>query len=146
MQESILYCKFPPSRRKEATLLERQTPAIPREQYLQLVGLAEDLCQNARQGCEGFSPEQLVAALVERAAEAMAEDQRRQRRSRQAEGIARAKREGVRFGRPMAQAKGDFPGLVAQWQAGQITFRQAQQASGLSESTFYRRLRQLRQA
>lgn len=124
--------------------MERQNPAIPREEYLRLVGLAESLCR----GPDGPnpSPEELVAALVGQAAEAMAESQRRQRRQLQAEGIARAKREGVRFGRPMAQAKGDFPGLVAQWQAGQITFRQAQQASGLSESTFYRRLRQLRQA
>ncbi len=66
--------------------------------------------------------------------------------SRSAEGIAQAKRAGVRFGRPMAPTPQDFPALVQRWQAGEITFRQALSASGLSESTFYRRLRQSRQA
>ena len=74
----------------------------------------------------------------------VAENERENIRQRQAEGIAAAKARGVRFGRPAAPVPEDFPDLVRAWEAGEIDFREALRRTGLSESTFYRRLREYR--
>ena len=151
--------------------MNEQKPVIPRDEYARLLSLAEDFYRQNRQDCKKALPEDLVSALVSQAADILAKTSRQERKARQAEGIAQAKRAGVRFGRPpaatptrpdgaTAHASGagvglgppraptptDFPALVQRWQSGEITFRQALAASGLSESTFYRRLRQNRQA
>lgn len=76
----------------------------------------------------------------------VAENERCTIRSRQAEGIAAAKARGVRFGRPFVEPPDDFPMLVEAWEAGALDFRDALGASGLSEATFYRRLREYRLA
>lgn len=74
----------------------------------------------------------------------VAENERANIRQRQAEGIAAAKKRGVRFGRPNVQPPEDFPSIVAEWEAGQLEFRDALARSGLTEATFYRRLREYR--
>jgi len=74
----------------------------------------------------------------------VAENERINIRSRQAEGIAAAKQRGVRFGRPHVPPPADFPAIVAEWEAGQLHFQDALTRSGLSEATFYRRLREYR--
>ena len=74
----------------------------------------------------------------------VAENERINTRQRQAEGIAAAKKRGVRFGRPNVQPPEDFPSIVAEWEAGQLEFRDALARSGLAEATFYRRLREYR--
>ena len=114
--------------------MAEQKPVIPREDYLRLLSLAEDFYRQSRQSDKNIPPEDLVSALVGQTADILAKTSRQDRRVRQAEGIAQAKRAGVRFGRPMAPTPQDFPALVQRWQAGEITFRQALSASGLSES------------
>ncbi len=74
----------------------------------------------------------------------VAENERVNIRQRQAEGIAAAKQRGVRFGRPSVAPPEDFPALVAAWETGRLTFSEALHRSGLSQATFYRRLRELR--
>ncbi len=74
----------------------------------------------------------------------VAENERANIRTRQAEGIAAAKKRGVRFGRPNVQPPEDFPSIVAEWEAGRLEFRNALVRSGLAEATFYRRLREYR--
>ena len=74
----------------------------------------------------------------------VAENERANIRQRQAEGIAAAKKRGVRFGRPYVKPPDDFPAIVAEWEAGRLNFREALARSGLSEATFYRRLREYR--
>ena len=74
----------------------------------------------------------------------VAENERANIRQRQLEGIAAAKKRGVRFGRPNVQPPEDFPSIVAEWEAGQLEFRDALARSGLAEATFYRRLREYR--
>ncbi len=74
----------------------------------------------------------------------VAENERSNIRARQAEGIAAAKRRGVRFGRPSVKPPDDFPDVVRAWEAGRLTFQEALDRSGLSSATFYRRLRELR--
>ena len=74
----------------------------------------------------------------------VAENERINIRQRQAEGIAAAKKRGVRFGRPNVQPPEDFPAIVAEWEAGRLGFRDALERTGLAEATFYRRLREYR--
>lgn len=74
----------------------------------------------------------------------VAENERINIRQRQAEGIAAAKKRGIRFGRPNIQPPEDFPAIVAEWEAGRLNFRDALARSGLAEATFYRRLREYR--
>jgi len=66
-------------------------------------------------------------------------------RKRQAEGIAAAKARGVVFGRPPATVPKNFALLVRQWEQKQLTFREVMAQCGMSRSTFYARLRELRQ-
>lgn len=74
----------------------------------------------------------------------VAENERANIRQRQAEGIAAAKKRGVRFGRPSVEPPADFPKIVAAWEAGRLSFPDALERSGLAQATFYRRLRELR--
>ena len=73
-----------------------------------------------------------------------AENERVNIRTRQAEGIAAAKQRGVRFGRPCVRPSEDFPAIVSDWEAGRLDFRTALERSGLTQATFYRRLREYR--
>lgn len=74
----------------------------------------------------------------------VAENERSNIRQRQAEGIAAAKARGVRFGRPEKQPPEHFAATVRDWKAGRLTVSQAAARCGMSESTFYRRLREMK--
>ncbi len=74
----------------------------------------------------------------------VAENERENIHQRQAEGIEAAKERGVRFGRPSVPAPEDFPGIVAQWETGRLSLAEALRQTGLSNRTFYRRLREYR--
>lgn len=85
-----------------------------------------------------------IADLVLQILSFVAQNERENIRKRQAEGIAAAKAKGVRFGRPEVSTPDNFPLIVSEWEAKQILFTEAIRRSGLSEATFYRRLRSLR--
>lgn len=74
----------------------------------------------------------------------VAENERINIHQRQAEGIAAAKLRGVRFGRPVKKPPMNFQNLVNQWKAHKLTVPEIAKTCGMSESTFYRRLRELR--
>lgn len=74
----------------------------------------------------------------------VAENERVNIRQRQAEGIAAAKKRGVKFGRPEKPTPADFAKTVARWEQKQISIQDAARSCGMSESTFYRRLREYR--
>ena len=74
----------------------------------------------------------------------VAENERTNIRQRQAEGIAAAKKRGVRFGRPYVKPPDDFPKIIEAWESGRLSFQDALKKSGLAEATFYRRLREYR--
>ena len=63
---------------------------------------------------------------------------------RQADGIAAAKAKGVRFGRPRRSVPANFPQIVTAWEQGELSLHDALRATGVSEATFYRRLREYR--
>ena len=74
----------------------------------------------------------------------VAENERVNIRQRQAEGIAAAKARGVRFGRPEKIIPSDFSKIVREWEQKKISFAEALERCSMSESTFYRRLREFR--
>lgn len=63
-------------------------------------------------------------------------------KQRQAEGIAIAKRRGVRFGRERVELPKDFEKYCILWKEGKISLRQGAEALGMSGTTFYRRCRE----
>lgn len=85
-----------------------------------------------------------ISDIVLQLLSSVAENERVNIRQRQAEGIAAARKRGVRFGRPVKHASEEFQKIVAAWEAGRMPFDEALQKSGLGEATFYRRLREYR--
>ena len=86
-----------------------------------------------------------IADLVLQILSFVAQSERESIRRRQAEGIAAAKLRGVRFGRPEAVVPDNFEQLVLAWERKSISLSELlSRCESLSESTFYRRLRDLR--
>ena len=85
-----------------------------------------------------------IADLVLQVLSFVAHKERDNIRTRQAEGIAAAKARGVKFGRPIKKAPDNFSDLVKQWEKGELILIDLLQISGLTEATFYRRLREYR--
>lgn len=74
----------------------------------------------------------------------VAENERVNIRQRQAEGIVAAKARGVRFGRPEITPPASFGEIVTAWEKKKISFADTIRQCGMSEATFYRRLREYR--
>ena len=73
----------------------------------------------------------------------VAENERNNIRQRQAEGIAAAKARGVHMGRPAIEAPKDFEQIVKAWEKKKITLEDAMKRCNMSETTFYRRRREM---
>ena len=65
-------------------------------------------------------------------------------RKRQAEGIAAAKAKGIKFGRPEKSVPNDFSKIVKAWEQKKLTLAEVLKQCNISESTFYRKLREYR--
>lgn len=72
----------------------------------------------------------------------VSENERVNIRQRQAEGIAAAKKRGVKFGRPIKEMPEDFEEIIKKWEQKVLSIREITAMYGISESTFYRRLRE----
>ena len=83
-----------------------------------------------------------ISDLVLQMLSFISENERTTIRQRQAEGIAAAKKRGVRFGRPTKEAPPDFDEIIAKWQKKEMPLDEILRQYGMSESTFYRRLRE----
>ena len=70
----------------------------------------------------------------------VAENERTNIRQRQAEGIAAAKRNGNRLGRPPLPQPEGFDDICIKCKTGQISTRQAAQILGMKHSTFYKKM------
>ena len=81
-----------------------------------------------------------VSDLVLQILSYVAQTERAFMHRRQAEGIAAAKLKGIKFGRPRKKAPANFGAVVEQWEQREITFKEVLKQSGLTKSTFYRRL------
>jgi len=85
-----------------------------------------------------------IADLVLQVLSFVAQNERENIKKRQEEGIRAAKLRGVKFGRPAIPVPENFEFLVEQWELGEISADYVAQKSKMSESTFYRRLKELR--
>lgn len=85
-----------------------------------------------------------IADLVLQILSFVAQNERENIRKRQLQGIAAAKANGVRFGRPEKELPDDFVLLIKQWEKKKITLSEVLKQCKMSESTFYRRLREHR--
>ena len=72
----------------------------------------------------------------------VAQNERENIKKRQAQGIAAAKAKGVKFGRPEVPTPDDFHMYIAKWEKCQITTSEILKLTGLSKSTFYRKVRE----
>ena len=85
-----------------------------------------------------------IADLVLQILSFAAENERENIRKRQKQGIAAAKKRGVRFGRTEVPVPDNFGEITKKWESGQISFNNAVQECNMSQATFYRRLREYR--
>lgn len=83
-----------------------------------------------------------IADLVLQILSFVAQNERENIKKRQAEGIAIAKVKGVRFGRPVNDVPDEFAKIINDWQEKRLPKAEVLKLCNMSESTFYRRLRE----
>ena len=80
----------------------------------------------------------LIADLVLQIFSYVAQKERENIKRRQAEGIAAAKKRGVKFGRKPILKPDNFPEVIKEWQEGKLSGRKAAKKLGVSHTTFHR--------
>lgn len=85
-----------------------------------------------------------IADIVLQILSFVAHNERDNIRKRQAEGIAAAKAQGVKFGRPVKALPNNFSVLAEQWVHGTLTIAEILKQTGMKRTTLYRRLREWR--
>ena len=84
-----------------------------------------------------------IADLVLQILSFVAQTEHENIRSRQAQGIAAAKKRGVKFGRPKKKLPANFKNVVEKWQCKEISGRQAAKECGMPLSTFRSKAKQM---
>ena len=82
-----------------------------------------------------------IADLVLQLLSFVAENERMNIRQRQAEGIAAAKKRGVKFGRPPIPVPDNFSEVYTMWKDKKITAKEAAGKFGFSRDTFYKMIK-----
>ena len=85
-----------------------------------------------------------IADLVLQILSFVAESERENIKKRQAQGIAAAKLKGVKFGRPPKDMPEDFSEIISAWEKRETSLKEVLERCNISETTFYRRLREYR--
>ena len=80
----------------------------------------------------------LISDIVLQLLSYVSETERANIRQRQAEGIAAAKKRGVRFGRPPKEVPPDFEDVLRQWEKKEISTEEIMVQYKMSQSTFYK--------
>ncbi len=76
----------------------------------------------------------------------VAQNERENIRIRQAEGIAAAKANGVKFGRPELPLPDNFHEVHKAWRDKKLTLKQAAEACGMKESTFFCKVKRIEES
>ena len=84
-----------------------------------------------------------IADLVLQILSFVAQTERENIRSRQAQGIAAAKKRGVKFGRPKKEVPANFKSVVEKWRCKELSSRQAAKECGMPLSTFRSKAKQV---
>ena len=85
-----------------------------------------------------------IADLVLQILSFVAQSERESIRCRQEQGIAAARDRGVRFGRPPLEPREEFALLAEAWEEKRLPLEEILRRGGMSQATFYRRLRDYR--
>lgn len=85
-----------------------------------------------------------IADLVLQILSFVAQNERENIRKRQAQGIAVAKTQGVKFGRPEIMLPENFGELVREWEKKRLPLSEVLNVCKMSEATFYRKLSEYR--
>lgn len=85
-----------------------------------------------------------IADLVLQILSFVAQSERENIKKRQTEGIAAAKAKGRKFGRPEKEVPDDFGEIVRAWEQKKLPLEEVLKKCGMSEATFYRKLREYR--
>ena len=85
-----------------------------------------------------------IADLVLQILSFVAQNERENIRKRQAQGIAVAKVQGVKFGRPEIMLPENFGELVREWEKKRLPLSEVLNVCKMSEATFYRKLSEYR--
>lgn len=87
--------------------------------------------------CENDLLKSFVIDIVLQILSFVAENERNNIRSRQAEGIEAAKKRGVKFGRPRKPLPENFDAIYKKWKMKELSVRQASEKCNMTKSTFY---------
>ena len=120
--DDLLYIKSIDRLGRNYEEIQNQWRILTKEKSIDIVVL-DMLLLDTRRGKDLMGT--FLSDIVLQVLSFVAENERANIRQRQAEGIAAAKKRGVRFGRPNVQPPEDFPSIVAEWEAGQLEFRDA---------------------
>lgn len=85
---------------------------------------------------------QFMSNIVLEVLSFVAENERKNIKKRQAEGIAIAKAKGTHLGRPRAEYPSNWSIVYTQWKQGCMTAVQAMKECGLTKTTFYKLVKQ----
>lgn len=133
-RDSVLFVKSLDRLGRNYTDLNEQWRMITKEKGADIVVLDMPALDTRREkNLLGTFISDVILALLSY----VAENERDSIRKRQEEGIAAARAKGVKFGRPVKPLPENFGEIYRQWKDKKLTFREAAQACGFSESTFY---------
>ena len=85
-----------------------------------------------------------ISDLILQVLSFVAEQERRNIRTRQAEGIAVAKANNVKFGRPKVKVPNNFIDVCKRWTNGELTATDAILLTGLKRTSFYKMIKELK--
>ena len=132
--DSVLYVKSIDRLGRNYIDLNEQWRVITKEKGADIVVLDMPLLDTRREkNLLGTFISDMVLSLLGY----VAENERINIRQRQAEGIAAAKINGVKFGRPMIPLPDNFQEMHENWRLGKISMKQAAENCGMKVKTFY---------
>jgi DNA invertase Pin-like site-specific DNA recombinase len=85
----------------------------------------------------------LIANIVFELLAYLGMKERIKNKTRQAEGIVEAKKNGVKFGRPRLEVPAGFEEEIEKWQAGEQTATETMEILGLKRTSFYKLVKEV---
>ena len=135
-QDDILYVKSIDRLGRDYQEILEQWRILTKEKRVDIVVLDMPLL-DTRRGKDLMGT--FLSDIVLQVLSFVAENERKNIRQRQREGIEAARMRGVRFGRPELPLPKDFGQICVRWEARELTGREAAKLCNMSMSSFYRK-------